>query len=128
LLIFRHPNLLTHPQIVLFEAIKPKFCFNFFAVKNGFFNKALFNASRPFFDITHLELFVFGRSASLLVVCHFLTNLLAPLSEILILYVFKASLDTTKYLSFTPFFNFVNKCITLILSNNERCGIFYSNF
>jgi hypothetical protein len=118
--VFRHPNLLTHPQIVLFEAIKPKFCFNFFAVKNGFFNKALFNASRPCCDITHFELFVFGRSASLLVVCHLLTNLLTPLSEILILYVFKASLDTTKYLSLTPFFNLVNKCTTLILSNNER--------
>ena len=96
-LIFRHPNLLTHPQIVVFEAIKPKFYFNFFAVKNGFFNKALFNASRLFFDITHFELFVFGRSASLLVVCHFLTNLLTPLSEILILYVLKASLVTTKF-------------------------------
>jgi hypothetical protein len=63
-------------QILLFEAFKPKFCFNFFAFKNGFFRKALFNASRPYFDITHFELFVFGRSASLLVVCHFLTNLL----------------------------------------------------
>jgi hypothetical protein len=61
--IFRQPNLLTHPQIVLFDAFKSKFCFNFFAVKNEFFNKALFNASGSFFDITHFELFAFGRSA-----------------------------------------------------------------
>jgi hypothetical protein len=100
-------------------------------IKQGLFSDGSYNVygrsmkgSNDFkipLDISRVrQLEEYIHDTHILVVCHLLTNLLTPLSEILILYVFRDSLDTTPYLSLTPFFNFVNKCITLILSNNER--------